>query len=109
MPGNASQAPAPRQRQPYTTIFQQFSADQRRAELAELKKLYEKDRLSIRQIAQRKQASYGFMHARLHEAGANLHTNSTFYRPPAPQDEKASESQPGTTPLKSHNSAGTHG
>ncbi|WP_433294507.1 helix-turn-helix domain-containing protein [Actinoplanes sp. CA-030573] len=78
---------SPRQQGPYVERFRNLDPQQKAKELAELKRLYEDDGLSIRQIAERMQSSYGFMHARLTEAGVNLAVNSTSYIPPTQQDQ----------------------
>ena len=77
-----------RRRWPYAGHFRALDPQQRADELAALKKLYEDDKLSIRQIAERKESSYGFMHARLAEAGVNLAANSTSYVPPVQRSER---------------------
>jgi hypothetical protein len=82
MPATVSPSPTRRKWQPYTTTFRNFSPERRLAELAALKEMYEKDRLSIRQIAEQKQASYCFMRDRLREAGVDLAANSTHNGPP---------------------------
>jgi hypothetical protein len=76
-----------RQRRPYAVRFRNLDPQKIAEELAELKRLYEDDGLSIRQIAERKESSYGFMHARLTDAGVNLAVNSTSYVPPAQQEQ----------------------
>jgi Helix-turn-helix domain len=78
---------SPRQRRPYVERFRRLDSQQQAEELATLKRLYEDDGLSIRQIAERMESSYGFMHARLTEAGVNLAVNSTSYIAPAQQDQ----------------------
>ena len=78
---------ARRQRWPYAEHFRELDDQQWAAELAVLKKMYEVDKLSIRRIAAIKRSSYGFMQARLVEAGANLAPNSTPYVPPARQGQ----------------------
>lgn len=79
---------SPRQRRPYVERFRKLTSQEQVEELAELKRLYEDDRLSIRQIAERKESSYGFMHARLTEAGVDLAVNSTSHVPPAQRDQQ---------------------
>jgi hypothetical protein len=76
-----------RPRRPYAVRFRSLTPQQKAKELAELRRLYEDERLSIRQIAERVESSYGFMHARLTEAGVDLAVNSTSYVPPALQDQ----------------------
>lgn len=77
-----------RQQWPYAQRFRELDPQQQAHELAELRKLYEEDKLSIRQIAELKESSYGFMRARLVEAGADLAANSTSYLTPAQQDKR---------------------
>jgi hypothetical protein len=77
-----------RQSSPYAQHFRALDAPRRADELVALRKLYEDDELSIRQIAARKEASYGFLRARLVEAGVDLAVNSTSYVPPAQQDQR---------------------
>jgi len=79
---------SPRRRRPYVERFRNLDCAQQAEELAKLKRLYEGDGLSIRQIAGRMESSYGFMYARLTEAGVNLAVNSTSYVPPAQQDQQ---------------------
>jgi hypothetical protein len=78
----------PRRRRPYAARFRKFDPQRQALELAELRKLYEDDKLSVRQIARRKESSYGFIHARLTEAGANLAANSTSYLAPTKKDKR---------------------
>ncbi|GLZ00780.1 hypothetical protein [Actinoplanes sp. NBRC 103695] len=60
-----------RHRFAYTDTFRSLNGSDRETELALLKKLYEKERLTIRQIASLVAASYGFMQKRLCDAGTN--------------------------------------
>ncbi|RSM39604.1 hypothetical protein DMB66_58035 [Actinoplanes sp. ATCC 53533] len=75
MPTTAPRQRASRHRQPYSRFFRELGPDQRQNELRHLKKLYDEDRLSIRQIAKLKTSSYGFMQGKLVEAGANIAGN----------------------------------
>ncbi|MEV4708217.1 helix-turn-helix domain-containing protein [Actinoplanes sp. NPDC049316] len=59
-----------RHRFPYTDKFRALTTDAQKKELSLLKKLYEKDQLTIRQIAGEVDASYGFIQQRLIDAGA---------------------------------------
>jgi hypothetical protein len=75
MPTTAPRQRTSRQRQPYSEFFRELDPDHRHQELKHLKKLYDEDRLSIRQIARLKTSSYGFMQGKLVEAGANIAGN----------------------------------
>jgi helix-turn-helix protein len=67
--------PARRHRFTYTDQFRSLPRGDREQELTLLKKLYEQDRLTIRQLADLLEASYGFMQKRLADAGTT--TNIT--------------------------------
>ncbi|WP_045740299.1 helix-turn-helix domain-containing protein [Actinoplanes rectilineatus] len=62
--------PARRHRFTYTDQFRSLPHSDREKELTLLKKLYEQDRLTIRQLAALLEASYGFIQKRLADAGA---------------------------------------
>lgn len=79
MPPTAPSHRAVRRRRPYSEFFRELSPDERHQELERLRKLYDEDRMSIRQIAELKRSSYGFMQGRLVEAGVSIGAN----RPPA--------------------------
>lgn len=82
MPNDGQQRrPGRRHRFAYTDDFRSLSGSEREKELALLKKLYEQDRLTIRQIAGLVEASYGFMQKRLADAGAT--TNITRRKRPS--------------------------
>jgi hypothetical protein len=59
----------------YTSKFHSLNPEQRQEELANLKELYEKDGLSIRRIAEKKSSTYGFIRARLLDAGVDISVN----------------------------------
>jgi hypothetical protein len=61
--------PTRRHRFPYTDRFRALTLGDREQELTLLKKLYEQDHLTIRQIAALLEASFGFMQQRLTDAG----------------------------------------
>ncbi|BCJ51823.1 hypothetical protein Asp14428_32980 [Actinoplanes sp. NBRC 14428] len=75
------QSPQATQRRPYTEKFRSLGHRERRQERILLKQLYDQHRLTIRQIADLVNASYGFIHARLTEAGAST-SNHRRTRPP---------------------------
>jgi helix-turn-helix protein len=77
---------AVRQQIPYTSTFRDFSPSQRREELAELKQMYQDDRLSIRRIAEQKKSTYGFIRARLLDAGVDISANQKSKQQPEPGD-----------------------
>ena len=61
--------PARRHRFTYTEQFHSLPDSDRQKELTLLKKLYEQDRLTIRQLADLREAAYGFMQKRRADAG----------------------------------------
>jgi len=91
MPTTAPGQRAGRHRRPYSGLFRGLGPDERHTELAHLKKLYDEDRLSIRQIAAPKRSSYAFMQGRLAEAGVNIGSN----RAPEPTESVAGGSETG--------------
>ncbi|GAA0547155.1 hypothetical protein GCM10010172_31150 [Paractinoplanes ferrugineus] len=78
---------ARRHRFAYTDKFRSLTSSDREKELTLLKKLYEQDRLTIRQMASLVEASYGFMQKRLADAGAS--TNITRRKRPPVSAEAA--------------------
>ena len=103
MPTTAPGQSASRNRRPYSEYFRELGLDERQKELTHLKKLYDQDRMSIRQIARLKRSSYGFMHAKLVEAGANIGSN----RPPRPIDSAAIGSEAHSIVTARHDGRGT--
>jgi hypothetical protein len=77
----ATRPRAVRRQIPYTTTFRNFSPAQRGEELAELKKMYEDDGLSIRRVAKVKTSTYGFIRARLLDAGVDISANQKGKQP----------------------------
>lgn len=77
MPDAQQPPPAVRRLSAYTTAFRNFSPEEQRKELAALKKLYEKDGLSIRRIAQQKDSTYCFIRLRLLAARVDFSANRT--------------------------------
>lgn len=101
MTTSAMRMRAVRRQSRYTTTFRNFNAAERRKELAELKKLYEKDRLSIRRIAAVKASTYCFIRARLLDAGVDINANQRGKR--SESRDSAEQSRP--TVLESHHNS----
>lgn len=104
MPTTAPRQRTSRHRHQYSEFFRELRPDQRRQELKHLKKLYDKDRMSIRQIAKLKHSSYGFMQGRLAEAGANIASN----RRPQPTASADVSSEADNAVTTQHDGSGTH-
>ncbi|GAA3348863.1 hypothetical protein GCM10020358_68910 [Amorphoplanes nipponensis] len=79
---------ARRHRFTYTDQFRSLTTSDREKELTLLKKLYEQDQLTIRQIAALLEASFGFMQKRLADAGATT-SITRRKRPPVSADAAA--------------------
>ncbi|MEV6349591.1 hypothetical protein [Actinoplanes sp. NPDC051851] len=74
-----------RRRCPYTESFRALDADAQKEELRLLKTLYEQHGLSMRQIADLTDSSFGFIQLRLTDVGASV-TGHRRKRPPITQE-----------------------